>query len=194
MNTLADRFTVVLDTNALIGALTRNMILSLAEAGLFRPRWSQIALHEEFERTLLRKWPDLAPEHAARQRAQIEKAFPEGLVVVDRTLLTVLELPDPADRHVLGAAIQARAALIVTENLKDFPPACLAAHEIEAISADDFLADCIDLAGPDAIAALRKMRMRLKKPEMDADALLLRMEQIGLTQTATLLEEFRALL
>lgn len=38
MSEHADRFTVVLDTNVLIGALTRNMLLSLAEDGLFRAR------------------------------------------------------------------------------------------------------------------------------------------------------------
>lgn len=34
----ADRFTALIDACVLGGALRRNMILSLAEAGLFRPR------------------------------------------------------------------------------------------------------------------------------------------------------------
>ena len=41
MSEHADRFTVVLDTNVLVGALTRKMLPSLAEDGLFRARWSQ---------------------------------------------------------------------------------------------------------------------------------------------------------
>lgn len=194
MNLFADRFTVVLDTNVLVGALMRNMILSLAEAGLFRPRWSETTPCEEFERTLLRIAPAFTPENAASRRARIEQAFPEGLVVVDTALMAALRLPDPDDRHVLAAAIQARAALIVTENLRDFPLDCLAAHEIKAIGADDFLADCMDLAGPEAIAVLRRMRARFRRPELDAEALLLKMEQLGLTQTATMLAPFRALL
>ncbi len=38
MNLHPNRFTVVLDANVLGGALKRNLLLSLAEAGLFRPR------------------------------------------------------------------------------------------------------------------------------------------------------------
>lgn len=49
MSARADRFTVVLDSNVLVGALTRNVLLSLAEAGFFRPRWTTDIL-DEFER------------------------------------------------------------------------------------------------------------------------------------------------
>lgn len=192
MSEHADRFTVVLDTNDLVGALTRNMLLSLAEDGLFRARWSQTTLHQEFERTFAKLYGD--GDMAARQRANIGRAFPEGLVVEDPGLMASLTLPDPDDRHVLAAAIHTKAALIVTQNLKDFPPDSLTPHEIEAISTDDFLADCIDLAGIEAIAAFRRMRERFRNPQIDAEALILRIEQLGLGQTAIMLGEFRAVL
>ncbi|MEL6340910.1 MAG: PIN domain-containing protein [Myxococcota bacterium] len=53
----ADRFTVLLDANVLVGALKRNMLLSLAEVGLFRPRWSASIL-EEVERALIKLYSD----------------------------------------------------------------------------------------------------------------------------------------
>jgi len=121
-------------------------------------------------------------------------AFPEGLVIEDPGLMSSLTLPDPDDRHVLAAAIQTKAALIVTQNLKDFPAENLAPHEIEAISTDDFLADCIDLAGLQAVAAFRRMRERFRNPQIDAEALILRIEQLGLGQTANMLGEFRSVL
>ncbi len=48
------------------------------------------------------------------------------------------------DRHVLAAAIQARAGLIVTYNSKDFRAADLAPWRVAAISPDAFLGDCLD--------------------------------------------------
>ncbi|WP_049802596.1 hypothetical protein [Gloeothece verrucosa] len=48
-------------------------------------------------------------------------------------LIPTLELPDSADRHVLAAAIQCSAQMIVTFNLKDFPASVLEAYGIEAI-------------------------------------------------------------
>lgn len=193
MSYRADRFTVVIDTNVLVGALTRNIILSLAEAGIFRPRWSKKTIEDEFERAFARVYP--GNEGVAHtQRAKIEIAFPEATACEVPEIVEGLNLPDPDDRHVLAAAISTKASLIVTENLRDFPEDALQGHEIEAISADDFISDCIDLAGPEAVAALRQMRERFKKPEMDADALILRIEQLGLVQTATLLSHYKALL
>lgn len=40
MSDYADRFTALIDANVLACAMRRNIILSLAEAGFFRPRCS----------------------------------------------------------------------------------------------------------------------------------------------------------
>jgi hypothetical protein len=50
-------------------------------------------------------------------------------------------LPDLDDRHVLAAAIRARAQIIVTFNLSDFPPEALTDWDVEAKHPDDFLVD-----------------------------------------------------
>lgn len=193
MSYRADRFTVVLDTDVLVGALTRNIILSLAEAGIFRPRWSSTTIEDEFVRYFTRAFPN-ERQLGELLRDRMVTAFPEAITEVGDCIVQGLVLPDPDDRHVLAAAIKTKAALIVTNNIKDFPQDCLSEHEIEAVTADDFIADCIDLAGPEAVAALRVMRERLKKPEVDAEVLLLKIEQLGLTQTATLLEPYKSLL
>jgi predicted nucleic acid-binding protein len=187
----ADRFTVVIDTDVLLSALSRNVVLSLAEEGFFRPRWSETTL-AEFETTFARLYGD--PETARRQRRNIEDAFPEGVVCNSMGLIAGLTLPDANDRHVLAAAIKTRASVIVTNNRKDFPKEALAVHEIEPIGVDDFVVDCIDLKGAEAVAALRKMRERFRNPRLDAEGLILRLEKIGMRQTATYLVEFRTLL
>ena len=187
----ADRFTVLLDANVLVGALKRNMLLSLAEVGLFRPRWSASIL-EEVERALIKLYFD--EEMAKRQCVRMEEAYPGARVDFDEALLAAIHLADPDDRHVVAAAIATKATLIVTENLKDFPLDSLAHHELEAVSIDDFLADLLDLAGPEAVTALRTMRQRLKKPKLDGEVLIRRIEEQGLVQTADLLSEYRELL
>lgn len=57
----------------------------------------------------------------------------------------MLDLPDAGDRHVLAAAIKAKAQVIVTENLKHFPPDKLAAWNIEAQGADDIVLGLVEL-------------------------------------------------
>lgn len=191
MSNRADRFTVVLDANVLVGALSRNMLLSLAEAGFFRPRWSP-HIQDEFERAFEQLYKD--SELAGRQRMRMENAFPEASVNGYDPLIDAIKLHDKDDRHVVAAAIQTKASIIVTENLKDFDPKELAKFEIEAISLDDFLADLLDLAGTDAVAALRTMRERFKRPEITADALVARIEELGFLKTADILNVYREVL
>ncbi|MGK7651294.1 PIN domain-containing protein [Roseovarius sp. B08] len=81
----------------------------------------------------------------SRQRAAIEAAFPEALVTGYEMFEDKIALPDPNDNHVLAAAIATSASVIVTDNLADFPSAVLDPHAIQAISADDFIADTIEL-------------------------------------------------
>ena len=135
-----DRFTALVDACVLGGALRRNLILSLAEVGLFRLRWSD-AILDETERTIRKITEGKAD--TARQRTMMVVAFPEAMVLHDRTIEAHLALPDSGDVHVLAAAIGAKADVIVTDNVKDFPIEALEAWEIEAVTADAFIADCL---------------------------------------------------
>ena len=188
MNLYPNRFTAVLDACVLGGALRRNMLLSLAEAGLFRPRWSSRIL-DETEKAISRTTSGNADTR--RQRAKIERAFPDGLVTGFEVFEDTLALPDPDDNHVLAAAIETAAAVIVTDNLGHFPAALLEPHSIEACSADDFIADAVDLHPFEAIAALKRMRERFSKPALDADALIHKAGAQQLPQVATIMDRHR---
>lgn len=98
-------------------------------------------------------------------------------------------MPDPKDRHVVAAALKTRASVIVTNNLRDFPAQALKPLDLEPKSADEFVADTIDLDVGRAVAAVRQMRERFQRPEMSADDLLLLMEARGLTLTVDTLRE-----
>jgi hypothetical protein len=158
----------------------------LAEAGFFRVRWSGLVL-DETRRTiakLLQAQSGSAADAEAMAEEQVrrmEAAFEEAMVTdFDMHLPASSILPDPNDAHVLAAAVKAQAAAIVTDNLRDFPPAILAAFGLEARSADDFIADTIALDEGRAVAALREMRERFRKPDLSADQLLIKMEAAGL--------------
>ncbi len=165
MADIANRFVVFLDANVLFPFLVRDILLSFAEAGLYRARWSSDVL-DEWQAAATRKWPTAAAKVQAT-RAQMKVAFPEAEVDGYRSLIAALALPDEDDRHVLAAAISTGAQVIVTENLKDFPIDVLAPFNIEALTADDVLVSAFDLYPLKAMAALRRMRNGDQNPAMD---------------------------
>lgn len=187
----ANRFTALVDACALTGALKRNLLLSLAEAEFFRVRWSAQILHETeaaIREVLTGKGVEDADDRAARARGYMEAAFEEAMVAGFEAMMTSCAgLPDPNDAHVVAAALKAQAAVIVTDNLRDFPDAILEPLNLEARSTDAFIADTIALDPGRAIAAIRTMRERLRRPEKTAEMLLLDMEASGLIETADFL-------
>jgi predicted nucleic acid-binding protein len=124
-------FTAFYDANVLYPAELRNLLMHLAMTGLFRARWSA-GVHEEWITGLLRNRPDLSREKLERTRMLMDKHAEDALVTGYEDLIEGLQLPDPDDRHVLAAAIWARADVIVTANVRDFPADILTPFEIEA--------------------------------------------------------------
>lgn len=103
-----------------------------------RARWTDAILDEVFKH-LEENRPDLDPARLDRTRALMNSAIRDVLVEGYEQRIARLSLPDPGDRHVLAAAIQARASVIVTSNTADFPATVLERHGIVAQRPDDFL-------------------------------------------------------
>jgi len=150
---------------------------------------------DETERTIAKlrrnhERPD--PEGDARRaRLAMEQAFEDAAVTGFEPIESGLTgLPDGGDAHVIAAAIQTSASIIVTNNLKDFPTTILGEHGIEARNANDFLSDTIDLKPEKAAEALAVMRQRFKNPAITAEDLLLKMEANGLGEAADLLRDY----
>ncbi len=156
-------FTALYDACVLYPAPLRDLLLQLALTDLFRAKWTE-AIHDEWTRNLLANRPELKPELLARTRELMNAHVRDCLVADYEPLVAGLTLPDPDDRHVLAAAIRARADVIVTFNLSDFPADVLKTYRLEAQHPDEFIAHLSDLA-PEAVAlAARTCRSRLKNP------------------------------
>lgn len=186
------RYSALIDACVLGGALKRNIILSLAEAGLFRPRWSERIL-DETEKAIAQI--SKGTSNTKRQRAAIEKAFPEALALpTDPSVNVSGLLPDVGDEHVLQSAIAARCETLVTDNIDDFPEDVLGHWSIEVMSADVFISNAMDLDHAVAIGAMREMRARLRDPKYTVAALVLKLESQGLLQTADFFRRYENLL
>lgn len=186
-----NRYAAIIDACVLGGGLKRNIILSLAEAGLFRPYWSARIL-DETEKAILAISKGSADP--SRQRRAIERAFPEAIVVPNSDPNLIGLLPDPDDEHVLAAAIAARCDTLVTDNLKDFPQEILDRWGIEVMIPDDFISNAMDLDHAVAIGAMRDMRARLQDPKYTVSTLVLKLEGQGLLQTADFLRDYENLI
>ena len=121
------RVVAFLDACVLYPALLRNFLMHLALRDLFQARWSD-RVHEEWIAVLLHNRPDLTFAQLARTRRLMDQNIDEALVSGYEHLIDRITLPDPKDRHVLAAAIHGGASIIVTVNLRDFPPEVLATY------------------------------------------------------------------
>lgn len=182
MSFVANPFVVVLNANVLFPFRTRDVLFTFAQEGLFRARLTDEII-QEWTRNLIRLKPHLEAS-VRQQEAAIREHFEECFVEGHRPLIAGLELPDPDDRHVLAAAIRCSAQVIITENLRDFPSQELVPYDIEALSADDLLANTYALFRQGGARALRKVRRRYNNPPMTSSEFLLDLTKNGLSKLA----------
>lgn len=178
-----------LDASVLYPSLLRNILMHLALHGLFRAHWSA-RVHEEWIVALLRNRPDLDRKRVDRTRKLMDEHIPEALVQAYEHRIAALTLPDADDRHVLAAAIQCDTSVIITTNLRDFPPNALAPYTIEAVHPDAFIAGLVKADLEAALAALRQLRSSFKSPPKTAAELLATMQKQDLTSSAGALAAF----
>ncbi len=158
------RFTAVLDTNVIYPIEIRDLLFWFAHFDLFTVKWSNHIL-DEWINVMNRK--GINQSEIIKRTSFANLAFPDALVTNYESLIDNLSLPDEKDRHVLAAAIKTNANVIVTNNLKDFPNDYLATFGLSAKSADDFIADIIDLNHKKAIEAFRKLVLNRTNPDVD---------------------------
>jgi predicted nucleic acid-binding protein len=179
-------FVVLYDANVLYPSTLRDLLIRIAQAGLVQAKWTDQILDEVFG-NLAANRPDLDPQKLARTRELMNKAVRDCLVTGYEPLIDALALPDPDDRHVLAAAIKARAQVIVTSNLKDFPPATLEPWDMEAKSPDEFILDQIDLSRETVYGAVQRIADSMTTPPASLADVLAMLERDGLVESTAAL-------
>ncbi len=186
-------YAVVYDACVLYPAPVRDLLVQLATANLFRARWTD-AIHEEWIENVLKNRPDLTRQQMERTRALMDSAVMDCLVSGYEYLIPVAHLPDADDRHILAAAIHAKADAVVTYNLRDFPSDILAKHDQEAIHPDDFINFQIDLNESAVVMAAQRCRARLKSPPRTAAEYLDTLAALQLPKSTRRLSEWASII
>lgn len=145
----------------------RNVIVQAAVDGLVDARWTD-TIHNEWIRNLLANTPDLPAEHLQATKRLMNVAVPEATITGYERHIQTVNLPDPDDRHVAAAAIEAGASIIVTWNLRDFPVAELRRHGLVRQSPDAFLVGLYEQAPDMLVASLANARSNLSRSRVSA--------------------------
>ncbi len=153
----------VLDACVLYPPSLRDMLLWLAVAGTYAPRWTE-KIHSEWVRNVLANTPAVPPARLERTRRLMNQSVPGCVVSNYERHILLLSLPDADDRHVLAAAIEANASLIVTFNLKDFPDTVLGTYGVQAVHPDRFLVGLYDEEQEPFLQGLAQHRASLRNP------------------------------
>lgn len=167
-------FTAFLDADVLFPVGLRDTLLSIAALDVYSPRWS-IDVLGEMRRNVLEEYPDIDAGAMDEMIDQMRRAFPEAEVTGYKSLIAAMPCQEK-DRHVLAAAVVAKAGVLVTNNVKDFPEDDCVELGIEVQSADEFLSHAFSLDESSVREALTKQAARKKNPPMTVSDVLSRLE------------------
>lgn len=144
---------VLIDACVLYPTVMREMVIGVAKAGLFEPKWSPRIL-EEWARAAAKLGP--GQEALARgEIASLEADWPRASFRPKDGDLNRLSLPDPDDVHVLASAIASSADVLMTLNIKDFPRQMLGDEGLVLASPDPFLLGLYEEA-PEAVETVAR--------------------------------------
>ena len=132
-------FPVILDACVLATGALCDLYLRLAEPPrLYTPIWTSEILTEVHRTQTTKLKRPYTKELADYWQSEVAKAFPEAVVLGWEDLVVAMK-NNEKDRHVLAAAVKARSSLIVTFNLKHFPPSVLKPLGIDAVHPQEYL-------------------------------------------------------
>lgn len=126
--------TVFFDASVLFKAAVTRFLLGAAQAAEYRAVWSERVVNEA--RDNLTAASRLAALAALDQNLRLIRDPVVG--AGSRRTESSLSFTHPGDRHVLAAAIDSRATILITDNLRHFDTGEAARHGISVVGPDRF--------------------------------------------------------
>lgn len=202
---LSERRRLLLDANVLASAVKRDIFFTFAESKLIDIFWSTQILMET-HKTLVQIFSkngvalELADSKAKLSIDRMVAQHPNSIVnILDSNFRVIwqYQMPDPKDQHVVESAYLCSADAIVTENLRDFPVDKVnqfnSFKDIRVMNSDNLIVEILMTRTAICLDNIRRIRLRLKKPPMDAETLLnLWRDRQNLHKTVEFLQQYKS--
>ena len=182
----ADRLAVFADTNALVPAALRDILIEMALDELISLSWSPQVM-VELRRVLLRRHHADAARIDSMLGAMTTTLRSASVNPTPRELLGTM--PDPADVPILLAALAGDCSVLLTFNLKDFPASQLRLNSdtLAPIHPDAFVVHMLTSHPTAVLAIIQRIIDGLVKRPMSTEAYLTNLANSGLPNSAALL-------
>jgi hypothetical protein len=154
-----------LDANVIRGQQTTDILLSLADAGVFETQ----KVIDEMRRN---RPPGLSEANIDRRIRAMNVGFPDAMVEEPPQELQDQMQADPKDKHVLAGAVHSRSQVLVTDNFKDFSPPSSGPHQMRVESLNQFLNRKLDESPRQVQASLKAMVDRNRREPRSVSALI----------------------
>jgi predicted nucleic acid-binding protein len=156
----------ILDACVLFQGRLTNLLLHLAEAKAFEPIWSD-DIHAEWMRNLHSSM-GIPIDKIEYRRGEMERAFPAASVPAPVTLVATIRgvsktAAQRKDAHVVATAVIAKAAVIVTHNIRDFSPAVLDRYGLAKVRPNAFCVGLLASHETQVLAGIRMHRANLRR-------------------------------
>lgn len=151
-------FSVLLDANVLFPIRLTDLLLTAADARLYRPLWSEQVLDEACRNAVAEYGPAISSRFD-----KMRAAYPQAAVTGYEPLVSAMT-NHLDDRHVLAAAVAGRADLIVTYNKRHFPAASRTPFQIDLQGPNEFLEHLWSLNQNAVIGCIETIARKRRRP------------------------------
>ena len=171
---------VFIDADCLHKLYLRTLLLTLASSGDVHFLWTR-EVFEEAAKSLVARYPE-DTEKLRLKFELIKKHFYENEVKGYERLIGTLGCRDLNDEHVLAGAIQGKAEVLLTFNLRDFPEKSLLG--VQVMHPDTFLTLWLEANPIAGIQVISNWLERFENPPISAHKACLLIERVDCPQLA----------